>query len=99
MFCQYFSSPLQRVVPYILVHDQRSIFQDRIEISHTNSIYIFIPQTKPGCSSKDRCDYQGIYRCFERFVVWLQESRWLLNVVVVAAGQSAQHLDVNADGC
>ena len=28
--CQSFSSPLQRVVPYILVHDQRSIFQDRI---------------------------------------------------------------------
>ena len=25
MFCQFFSSPLQRVVPYILVHDPSSI--------------------------------------------------------------------------
>ena len=41
MFRQSFSSPLQRVVPYILVHDQRSIFQDRIKISHTNSVYIY----------------------------------------------------------
>ena len=39
MMCQSFSSPLHRVVPYILVHDQRSIFQDRINISHTNSMY------------------------------------------------------------
>ena len=41
MFCQSFSSPLQRVAPYILVHDQRSFFQDRIKISHTNSMYIY----------------------------------------------------------
>ena len=41
MFCQSFSSPLQRVVPYILAHDQRTIFQDRIIISHTNSMYIY----------------------------------------------------------
>ena len=41
MFCQSFSSPLQRVVPYILVHDHRSIFQDHIKISHTNSMYIY----------------------------------------------------------
>ena len=30
MFCQSFTSPLQRVVPYVLVHDPPSIFQDRI---------------------------------------------------------------------
>ena len=37
--------------------------------------------------------------------MWLQELRWLLTVVVVVvvvlvviAGQSVQHLDVNADG-
>ena len=30
MFCQSFSSPLQRVVPYKMVQDPRSIFQDRI---------------------------------------------------------------------
>ena len=35
--------------------------------------------------------------CIERFVVWLQELRWLLTVVVVA-GQSVQHLDANAEG-
>ena len=55
-FCQAFSSPLQRVVPYILVLDQRSIFQGHIKISH---VYLS-PQTEPGCNSQGRCDYQGI---------------------------------------
>ena len=45
MFCQSFSSPPQRVVLYILVHDQRSILQDRIKLPHTNSMYIY-PQKR-----------------------------------------------------
>ena len=34
---------------------------------------------------------------FRTHVVWVQELRWLLTVVF--AGQSVQHLDVNANGC
>ena len=60
VFQLLFSSPLQRVVPYILVPDQRSIFQDRIKnILHEFHVYLCL-QTKPGCPSKGRCDYQII---------------------------------------
>ena len=52
MFCQSFSSPLQRVVPYILVQFQRSIFQDRI-INTPHEFHVYLsPQTKRGCTSK-----------------------------------------------
>ena len=75
MFCQSFSSLLQRVVPYILVHNPRSIFKDRIIISHTNlNIY-------PHKRNVDALLKVGVILK----VVWLQELRWLLTVVVVVA--------------
>ena len=52
MFCQSFSSPLQRVVPYILVQFPRSIFRDRI-INTPHEFHVYLsPQKKRGCTSK-----------------------------------------------
>ena len=58
-FCPSFSSPLQRVVPNFF-HPRSTIHLSgpHKNIPHEFHAYL-LPQTKRGCTSKIRCDYQG----------------------------------------
>ena len=94
-FLSLFLSPLQRLFRIHWSAIKDAYFRTAYNIPHEFNVYLSL-RTKPGCTSKVRCDYQKC-RCFERIVVWLQEFRWLVTVVVFA-GQSVRHIDENADG-